>query len=133
MGLVGGIPEGKLTCEGLRAVVELRARAVRIDIERVCGFVVAGLPESIDDAPRLGDPVRTRGRGMVGVAGVAVAHHLPVYPRASREGMLQLLQHQHCGTVPHDEALAVGAERQGGVFRILRAAESLCVRETGYA
>ena len=68
---------------------------------------------------------------MVGVAGVSVAHHFAVDFRSARERVLQFLENQHRGSVAHHESLAVGAEGQRGVVRVLSAGERLGVGEAG--
>ncbi len=89
MGLVGIVPEGHLVGDGLGDVVQVRAGTVGIDIEVVLLRVEAGLLEGEGDGAGLGGAVRTRGRGMIGVAGIAVAHHFAEDGRTAREGVIQ--------------------------------------------
>ena len=102
-----------------------------VDVERVLSGVVARFAQGVGDAPRLGGAVGARGCRMVGVAGVAVAHHFAVDFRSARERVLQFLENQHRGSVAHHESLAVGAEGQRGVVRVLGAGKGLGVGEAG--
>ncbi len=131
VGLVGEIAHRDLICLGLGHVVEERARAVGVDIDIVLGGIESGLLQRDADALGLGGAVRARGRGVVGVAGAAVARDLGIDVGAAGLGVLHLLEDDDGGTVGHHEAAAVGVERQGGVLRIRGAGQRLGVREAG--
>ena len=61
-----------------------------------------------------------RGRGdMAGVGGVAVTGHFRVDAGAAGPGVLQFLQHQHSGAIPHDKSVPVPVKGPGGVLGIV--------------
>ena len=133
MGLVGVVPEGHLVGDRLGNVVQVRARTMGVDVQIVLLRIEAGFLQRERDGAGLGGTVRTRCGGVVGVAGVAVAHHLAVDLGAARQGVVQGLEDEDGGAVAHHEALPVRVERKGGVLGVGGPGKGLRIGETGHA
>ncbi len=131
VGAVGVLAEGELVGRGFGEVVEVRSRAVGVDVEAVLCGVVAGLVEALAYAVRLGGAFRPGGGGVVGVAGVAVAHNLGVNLRAALKCVLEALENEDGAAVAHYEAPPVRVERERGVLRVGGPGEGLGVCEAG--
>ena len=129
MAAVGEIAEGQLVGERLGDVVEFRAGAVRVDIDRVRRGVEARFFAGVGDAARLGAAVGPGCRGVISVAGAAVAHHFGVNLRAARLGVFVFFDDQDGRAVGHYEAAAVQVEGQGSVFGVRRPGQGLQVAE----
>ena len=55
----------------------------------------------------------------MGIGGVAVTGQLAIDPCAPCGGVFEGLEHKHAGALAHDEAVATGVERPGGVLGVV--------------